>query len=564
MTVPEVGEKETSENEAGENDVRPGEAAPTVTENPPTPGAIIPPPSVAPRLVPIPVSATAPLRRETPKVRYAGRLLLVAALLGWAFDTLCAGYALDIGFPAFTISVLGAFLSLAIREGIAVRWRNVAAMGVPIVFFAVMVAVRANPFLTFWNVAATLVMSLMFLHYSGAGRIEDINFGRFLGLPWRVFGASLFYAAPSMTSLVRDSEARQTTQTRALPVLRGLLFALPVLAVFVALLASADTIFSHLLNEAGQWLLPKDAGNRIFHLCLALGAAWLIAGGFVYALTRKEETAPDADATRRLPLGFVEAMTVLTSVSVVFVSFVAIQFLYLFGDISHVQKTFGLNYADYARRGFWELVAVATLTLTLIYNLQTFTRRETAAQNRAFNLVGTLLIGLTLILLASAARRMQMYEAEWGATQLRLYVDHFLVWLGMALCWFVVTLWRFPKRFPVGAIICGVGFLTVLNLISPDDAVVRQNFAMYERTKILDVYTLSDLSDDAVPALCETFDKLPRGKMKTDLGELLYRNNEAQQSSYRWQASHAARYRANQAIQSRQDSLRFSGLAKER
>jgi hypothetical protein len=225
---------------------------------------------------------------------------------------------------------------------------------------------------------------------------------------------------------IGSAAARRQTTNRALPLLRGLLLALPALVVFIWLLSSADAVFSHLVEQIGAWLIPSDIGARIGHLTLVLGAAWLIGGGFVYALTRGDGMAPTAhDPARRLPIGFVEGMTVLVSVALVFTAFVAIQFTYLFGGIEHV-KSLGLNYATYARRGFWELVTVATLTLALIHGLRAFTRREGIVQSRAFSGMGTLLVALTLVLLASAFQRMQAYEAAWGATQLRLYVDTFI------------------------------------------------------------------------------------------------------------------------------------------
>ena len=519
-----------------------------------TPPAVsAPPPTGLPSAVP----QTPPPSRgwEWPRVQRAGRLLIVALTLGGMFDALCGNSAWGIGFPIFVLALLGATLTLGAEEGIFPRWQNALTLGVPILFFAGAVAVRANGFLTFWNVAATFVLYLLFLHYSVNGRLEEINFARFCGFPWRVYGASLVFAAPAIHVAVHDNEKRRETQARLAPLMRGLLIMLPILAVFVALFSSADNIFARLLHQIGEWLLPKDIMTRLFHLALALGAAWKIAGGFVYSRTRREEntTTNASAATRRPPLGFTEAMTVLGGVCSVFIAFIAIQFLYLFGDKGHIAQAFGMNYADYARHGFFELVVVAALALTLIYNLQAQTRRESDGQRRALNLIGTLLVGMTLILLLSAARRMQLYETAWGATQLRLYVDHFLVWLGIALCWFVMTLWRVPRRFPIGALACGVGFLVGLNLANLDDAIVRRNIERYAITKNLDIDNLLALSDDAVPALCDAFDSLPTGPLKARLGKCLrYRKNTTGLRHPDWSQMHWSRYQAQQASLNRQ------------
>jgi hypothetical protein len=399
------------------------------------------------------------------------------------------------------------------------------------------------------------VLLLLLLHYGASDRIAAIGFGRFLGLPWRVFGASITHAAPAVRDTLGSATGRQEARHRAVPLLRGLLLALPVLVVFTWLLASADAVFSRLLETLGNWLVPADIGARVGHLFLALGAAWLIGGGFVYALTRRDALPVPNGPTRRTPFGFVEGMTVLVSVAFVFIAFVAIQFTYLFGGIEHV-KALGLNYATYARRGFWELVSVATLALALIHGLGAFTRREGETQVRAFSAMGSLLVALTLVLLASAFQRMQAYEAAWGATQLRLYVDAFIVWLAVALVWFAATLWRTDLPFPIGALACGVGFLVTLNLQNPDQAIVRRNLAQCEATGMLDLGTLRPLSDDAVPALCDAYDRLPDGPAREKIAAVLrLRLDDIRVAANDWPGFHLSRERARRALTSRAAAL---------
>jgi hypothetical protein len=297
--------------------------------------------------------------------------------------------------------------------------------------------------------------------------------------------------------------------------------------------------------------MPADIGVRIGHLSLALGAAWLIGGGFVYALTRRDVPPVSADPARRLPVGFVESMTVLVSISLVFIAFIVIQFTYLFGGIEHV-RSLGLNYATYARRGFWELVSVATLTLALIHGLGAFTRRENEAEAHAFSGMGTMLVALTLVLLASALQRMQAYEAAWGATELRLYVDAFIAWLAIALVWFAVTLWRTDLPFPIGALACGVGFLVTLNLQNPDNAIVRRNIAQCQATGQLDLGTLRPLSDDAVPALCDAYDRLPDGPSRQKVAVLLRLHlDDMGTAKTGWPGYHFAREQARRALAGR-------------
>ena len=61
-----------------------------------------------------------------------------------------------------------------------------------------------------------------------------------------------------------------------------------------------------------------------------------------------------------LRLGAVEAATILLVVDALFAIFVTLQLAWLFGGRDTLAMT-GLTYAEYARRGFFDLVIVAVL-----------------------------------------------------------------------------------------------------------------------------------------------------------------------------------------------------------
>ena len=105
------------------------------------------------------------------------------------------------------------------------------------------------------------------------------------------------------------------------------------------------------------------------------------------------------------------------------------------------------TYAEYARRGFFELVAVAILSLGLILGIEAGTWRESKKQFKLFNLLSSLMIVLVVTVLLSASQRMRLYVTTFGHTELRLYVYVFMIWLGLFLIWFLFGLWRRPDRF---------------------------------------------------------------------------------------------------------------------
>ena len=350
-----------------------------------------------------------------------------------------------------------------------------------------------------------------------------------------------------------------STRRLAPPILRGLLIALPVLAVFTALLASADLIFADLLKR----VLDQDLLDQLLRWgwrgVLILAVGFLALGGLAYAAGRPRPEGENTAAGQIvLPspvrfLGFLESAIVINAVNGLFFLFVLIQLPYLFGgQLNIVEGRF--TYAEYARRGFGELVAVSILVLGMILVLNAITRRAGPRQHWGFNISSTILVVLTCVLLVSAFKRLLLYENFYGFTEMRLYPHVFMVWLGLLLAWFAVTLWLRPDRFAIGLLVAALGFVITLDLLNPEAFIVRQNFARYQQqgerafrrdtdpapgdSARIDASYLARFSDDAVPALIGIVDRLPDAERQVVDGRLLSlgRQRFQQPEWRRWQS----------------------------
>ncbi|MCA9961743.1 MAG: DUF4173 domain-containing protein, partial [Anaerolineales bacterium] len=359
--------------------------------------------------------------------------------------------------------------------------------------------------------------------FYAAGRVSQLGILGALLVPLRTGMHSAVLPAPLLRESVDMQRVRSHGRRNLLPLLRGLLLALPILLVLGGLLVSADLIFADYVEQALQLKFLDDMQEWIWRLCLMAGGAWLLAGGLVYALAWRDTAVTDKSALeeaveaipRHLSIGFIETMVVLALVDLLFLTFVAVQFAYLFGG-EHQLTVQGYTYSEYARRGFFELVAVAVLTFALVMWLNWMTRRENKRQLRLFNGFGSGLILLVLVLLASAWQRMRLYELAFGYTELRLQVYVFMAWMAVALLWFLLTLWgrQRPYHAAIGLIVSAIGFLVTLNMLNPDALIVRHNLVHYQETGELDVAYLVTLSDDAVPGLLQA---LPQVAADTQL-----------------------------------------------
>jgi hypothetical protein len=499
-------------------------------------------------------SCPEPVRGVPPPPGGAARLkeplsvLLFTLGLGWSADLLFQGgdAGLGINVPIFLLLFVAVLSFIGYREGAAPKRNAVALFLLPALFFGGMIAVRASATLPVYDLVACAVLLLLYVRFYSGGNPFALSLGECLGGPWESLGRVI--AAPFAQRIAFDSLAPSQEQRAGnAAVGRGVLLALPIVVVFTALLANADGMFASVLNHVAQWIVPADIGDRAWRTAGVIGVAFLCLGAIAYAITRREEEVTAATARpHHTVLGSIESTVILGSLLALFTAFLLTQAGYLFGGDARIRAVSDLTYATYARHGFAELNVVAVLVLCLVSGLKRFTKRENVSEEARFAGLATALVGLTLPLLASSVARMQAYEAAYGATELRLYVDLFIVWLAVGLLWFAATLWQRRVAGGLGVYVCAVGFLVSLNLIDPDAAIVRQNADRYAATGRLDTEYIGSLSDDALPEVVRLRAMVARRAGDTTALDKLLQESGENDSHSAWGSWNLARVRAGQ------------------
>ena len=292
---------------------------------------------------------------------------------------------------------------------------------------------------------------------------------------------------------------------QAMAVGRGAVLAVPLLLLFGGLLASADAAFSGIVSRLFDWDLDEVAR----HLFWMGFVSWIAAGMMRETLLAEWGALGKLEAVRPR-IGIVEIATVLASLDILFLAFVLVQLRYFFGGAALVEASVSLTHAEYARRGFFELVAVATLALPVLLAGDAMLRREKPAHDRLFRLLAGALVAMLFVVVASALQRMRLYQEEFGQTELRLYTTAFMIWLAMLFVWFVATVLRGRRHyFAFGAMIAGFLTIAALNILNPDALIVSTNLERAQAGKRFDASYLTSLSADAVPGLVEALPSLP-------------------------------------------------------
>ncbi len=314
---------------------------------------------------------------------------------------------------------------------------------------------------------------------------------------------------------------------------------LVLLIVFGALFASADAAFAELLGG----LLPEwSVSNliyRTFLFVLVTGAA-LTAATLAHRPPRFDGLAPGRG--KALPAW--EWAVPLAVLDLLFLTFVIVQLPVLTGGKEHVISTGGLTFAEYARQGFWQLLVVAALTLgVLAVAIRKVNREKRQDRTLARVLLGALCV-LALAIVASAVRRMWLYEEEFGFTRLRILVHAVELWL--AVVFVLVLVAGIALRgswLPRAVLGTGVVTLLVLAYLSPDAFIADKNVERFERTGKIDVQYLSTLTADAVPGL----NRLPEPKRSCALQDIAM----SVESDEPWYQYNRARERARAILDAR-------------
>jgi hypothetical protein len=479
-----------------------------------------------------------------PQVRSPRATLATAVGVGVLAEVLLDRPLWGVSFPLVVVALLGALLAVGGREGWE-RARPNAWLAVPLVLVSGFVAVRSSPWLVPLNVLTAGVLLLLLAHFWGAGRVQRLGL---LGYPL-VALSSLFKSLLYPPALVRDTvdlEAAKTQAPKLLPFVRGLLIALPVLGVFGVLLESADVAFASAMERVWAldvWALLGSLPARAFGTLVATGVAAMVLGHALRRRSAGKELGEDEVAPARPKLGLTEALTLILAVDALFLVFAGFQVAYLFiGGAEYPAP--GYSYADYARRGFFELLVVSLLTLALVMALARWTRRESPLAQGAFRVGTSLMVALTLVIVASAVKRMVMYEDAFGYTRLRVFTHVFMYALGAVLAWRAVTLWWRPERFAIGAFVSALGAVLAVNFINPDALIVRLNLERAQDADSIDYSYLVGLSSDAVPELARGLKARAPAEVKAMLQP--YARMQAETS---WPEWNLARSRARWTLQ---------------
>ncbi len=458
------------------------------------------------------------------------RLFWIAGMISaWLADFLFWKNQPGITVVVWVVITLVTGIMIIRKEGVKPALPNIALMFLAIAMGCIL-ALRQEPFTRF-VASCLMLLALMLFTFSYQKaywvfyRVRDhivAFFSLIIGSLGRA--ATLKKDQESMRTLTQEKATNAKSQKPlppALPdmklqsrpprkiwaVLRGLLIALPIVAILAALLASADLAFSSQLKSFLELLRIEKLPEYLFRLTYILVFGYLLTGVLLHAgFPKKPEIIPDLSNDTVNPfLGWIESVIILGSIEALFAFFIVFQIRYLFGAQINISEA-GFTYAEYARRGFFELVTVAVLSLLIYVILSAITKRKQPSQRKVFSILVITLMVLVLAILGSSYQRLALYESAYGFAYLRTYTHFFIPWMAVLLA--TVVLWELLRKqrfFMLSLIVCIFGFGITLAAVNIDGFMAEKNIQRALQGEKLDAVFLSQLSNDAVPVLIREF-----------------------------------------------------------
>ncbi len=307
----------------------------------------------------------------------------------------------------------------------------------------------------------------------------------------------------------------------------GLLISIPVVAILLMLLSAADAVFSNIIT---RHFSPNFNIGTFFGVLITFAFIFLASYCIMRFFSKKTINEEVKDHKNLEPI---VAITVLSIISAIYLVFSLIQIIYLFLGGGSLPE--GYSYSDYAREGFFQLLAVSIINFLMVIFVNSFFRNS-----RVLKVLMTIISLCTYIMIASSFVRIMMYIKACLLTELRIWVVWGLTVLSLLFVAVIISI--FNQKFPlfrycivvVSTLYVILGFMHIDYIIADYD--ITNLSTIGEEISIQDMNYLAGLSTDAAPAIAKCSD---------DWADDYFNRNEYYYKNRNWRQFNLSAYTAD-------------------
>ncbi|MBE6729212.1 MAG: DUF4173 domain-containing protein [Ruminococcaceae bacterium] len=347
----------------------------------------------------------------------------------------------------------------------------------------------SNGSVRFFSAVVSFLMGLVFFdgHVNGSAKGNRETFGIFYTALATI--GNLFRVIKSLFT-GKDGDKKVIGK-----VFIGLACAIPVLLVVVPLLISSDDAFRGMIGD-----IFKDSAGNIFK---AIFGAILSVFAISYGISIKKG---DITRIKKGEFSGIENAYIISFLSAIGFCYL----LYLFSQLAYFFSAFKgflpdgeITYAQYARKGFFEMCVIAVINLIIVFLALFLAKKKNGKACGAIKILATFIAVFTLIIIATAVSKMVLYIGTFGMTILRLTTSAFMVFLAVVFISVILRIFSTKINIVKTALITASCILTVLGTANVNEVCARYNYESYMTKKLdkIDVSAMNELSDEGIPYL---------------------------------------------------------------
>lgn len=302
--------------------------------------------------------------------------------------------------------------------------------------------------------------------------------------------ATMAHIDVSIKSLFSDRNGNKKTAGK---VLLGLLCAAPVLFVVVPLLRSSDEAFRGMMDR-----MFEDAGNTVVKVVFGIAmSVFAVSYGFCLKTGRTTQ----AKESKFAGIENVYIVSFLSAISLCYLLYLFSQLAYFFSAFKGFLPNGGITYAQYARKGFFEMCTIAVINLVLVFIAMLLSKKQEGKACLPIKLLATFISMFTLIIISTAISKMVLYINAYGMTVLRLTTSAFMVFLAVVFISVILRIYIRKINIVKTALITAGCVVLLLGTVNVNRVCAWYNYDSYMsgRLKSVDVEAMYNLGDEGIP-----------------------------------------------------------------
>lgn len=286
---------------------------------------------------------------------------------------------------------------------------------------------------------------------------------------------------------------------------KSYLIIIPVVALVLILLSSADEIFGNIFNKIFKIFENINIYNLGFRIIYIIALFTYLGVVTYFILNKYEKHEYKKDDFKVDNYTIKTLLTILNAIYIVF-DIIQIKSLMLH------QVSSNINYAEYARSGFFQLLFISILNLAIV-----LISKRSVEDTKYNKISGLVMVFLTLIIIISSFLRMNMYESVYGYTLLRLLVYISLITETILLVPTIIYIIKPETKILRYYMIIIISIYTITSLLPINYVIAKRNINKYYKDGKIDIKYLENYSSDNIGLLVNLKDNTKDEKIKNSL-----------------------------------------------